>query len=128
VVLKIFHEEFSNDEERVSEQAQLQQFWFESGISVPKIIKTTDGLLQKKLKTKMESGKDGECFVRLLEFMEGEILQKLPIVEGFFIEIGKAIAKCHVLMEAKESAERFPFTSNLEVTKKKNFGDFSVKK
>ena len=115
VVLKIFHEEFSNDEERVSEQAQLQQFWFESGISVPKIIKTTDGLLQKKLKTKMANGKDGECYVRLLEFMEGEILQKLPVVEGFFTEIGEAIAKCHVLMETREASGRFPFTSNLQV-------------
>ncbi|CAG5110037.1 Oidioi.mRNA.OKI2018_I69.chr2.g4488.t1.cds [Oikopleura dioica] len=114
VVLKVFHEEFSSDENRVSEQAELQQFWFNSGIAVPQIIKTKEGLLQKKLKTKMANGKDGECYVRLLEFIEGEMLQKLPVEEQFFSEIGEAIAKCHLLMERKGSSEKFPFTSKLK--------------
>ena len=63
----------------------------------------------------MANGKDGECYVRLLKFMEGEILQKLPVVESFWKEIGGVIGRCHDLMEAKESSRRFPFLSNLQV-------------
>ena len=113
--MKIFHEEFSSDENRVSEQAELQQFWSNSGIAVPQIIKTKEGLLQKKLNTKMVNGKNAECYVRLLEFIEGEILQKLPVEEQFFGEIGGAVAKCHLLMEKEGSSEKFPFTSKLQV-------------
>ena len=44
-----------------------------------------------------------ECIVRVLEFIEGQICQKLPVQEIFFREIGACCGKTHKLMQEKSS-------------------------
>ena len=73
-VLKIFNSDVSADSARCDEQCHLQEFWFQSGIAVPKIIRNKNGELQFKLMLPVASGESMDCVVRVLEFFSGMIL------------------------------------------------------
>ena len=59
------------------------------GILVPGIRKTQSGDLQVYREMAVTNGSKMECAIRMLEYVEGDICQKLPLCDEFFYEIGK---------------------------------------
>ena len=59
------------------------------GILVPGIRKTQSGDLQVYREMSVTNGSKMECAIRMLEYVEGDICQKLPLCDAFFYEIGK---------------------------------------
>ena len=58
------------------------------GILVPGIRKTQSGDLQVYREMAVTNGSKMECAIRMLEYVEGDICQKLPLCDAFFYEIG----------------------------------------
>ena len=58
------------------------------GILVPGIRKTQNGDLQVYREMTVSNGSIMECAIRMLEYIEGDICQKLPLCDEFFYEIG----------------------------------------
>ena len=59
------------------------------GLLVPGIRKTQSGDLQVYREMAVTNGSKMECAIRMLEYVEGDICQKLPLCDEFFYEIGK---------------------------------------
>ena len=59
------------------------------GILVPGIRKTQSGDLQVYREISVTNGSKMECAIRMLEYVEGDICQKLPLWYEFFYEIGE---------------------------------------
>ena len=105
-LLKIFHGEMSKNRVRLQEQLDFQYFLKESGILVPAIVKDSKGQLQSYHPFKLANNQTGDCAVRMLEYVEGNICQKLPLCNDFFNQIGQNCAKMHNLMTS--NSNRFP--------------------
>ena len=58
------------------------------GILVPGIRKTQKNELQVYREMTVTNGSRMECAIRMLEYVEGDICQKLPLCDEFFYEIG----------------------------------------
>ena len=92
-LLKVFHGMISKLKVRLEEQVQFQYFLKENGIMVPGIRKDKAGRLQSYRPMKVSNGETMECAVRLLEYIPGQIAQKLPLYNKFFHEIGMIVLK-----------------------------------
>ena len=58
------------------------------GLLVPGIRKTQSGDLQVYREMAVTNGSKMECAIRMLEYVQGDICQKLPLCDEFFYEIG----------------------------------------
>ena len=58
------------------------------GLLVPGIRKTQSRDLQVYREMTVTNGSKMECAIRMLEYVEGDICQKLPLCDEFFYEIG----------------------------------------
>ena len=75
------------------------------GLLVPGIRKTQSGDLQVYREMAVTNGSKMECAIRMLEYVEGDICQKLPLCDEFFYEIGKVgcVFVLKAIMVIKES-------------------------
>ena len=109
-LLKIFHGEMSANRVRLEEQLNFQYFLKNKviyhmshlgptflvrsfmlifkGLLVPGIRKTQSGDLQVYREMTVTNGSKMKCAIRMLEYVEGDICQKLPLCDEFFYEIG----------------------------------------
>ena len=78
---------------------------------MPSIIADKSGKLQSYKSFTLASNEQGECAIRMLEYVEGNICQKLPLCDDFFAQIGQNCAKMHNLMATESS--RFPGLNSL---------------
>jgi len=102
-LLKIFHGEMSANRVRLEEQLNFQYFLKNKGLLVPGIRKTQSGDLQVYREMAVTNGSKMECAIRMLEYVEGDICQKLPLCDEFFYEIGVNCGRMHALMEKNSS-------------------------